>query len=71
MCIGSIANVANISIVYQRSQNGEVMAFFADVKRFKLSDLVQTGTGIDISLRHGSALVYRDGMGVLASLTYI
>ena len=26
---------------------------------------------IYISLRHGSALVYRDGMGVLASLTYI
>ena len=26
---------------------------------------------ISLSLRHGSALVYRDGMGVLASLTYI
>ena len=25
----------------------------------------------DLSLRHGSALVYRDGMGVLASLTIL
>ena len=46
VCIGNIANVANISIVYEKSQSREVVAFLADVK---LSDRVQTGTGIDIS----------------------
>ena len=47
--IGKIGTKANISIIYEKSLDREVVVFAADIKQFKLSDLIQTGTGIDIS----------------------
>ena len=47
--IGKIGSQANISIVYEKSLDREVVVFAADIKQFKLSNLIQTGTGIDIS----------------------
>ena len=47
--IGRMGKHANLSIVYERSQSGNVVVFAADVKEMKLSDLVLAGTGADIS----------------------
>ena len=47
--IGRMGNHANLSIVYERSQSGNVVVFAADVKEMKLSDLILAGTGADIS----------------------
>ena len=49
-----------IEEVMMKEEAGEVVGVEAGMKG-----------NISLSLRHGSALVYRDGMGVLASLTYI
>ena len=47
--IGEVGTIANIGIVYEVSQNSKVLVFAADVQQFKLSDLIEIGTGIDIS----------------------
>ena len=46
---GKVGRLANVSVVYETSQKSNVTVFAADVKQFKLSDLVHTGTGLDIS----------------------
>ena len=47
--IGRMGKHANLSIVYERSQSGNVVVFAADVKEMKLYDLILAGTGADIS----------------------
>ena len=47
--MGEIGTEANVSIVYEQSQANKLVAFAADIREFQLSDLVETGTGIDIS----------------------
>ena len=46
---GEVGTHANVSVVYEKSQNSDVLVFAADVKQFKLSDLIHAGTGLDIS----------------------
>ena len=47
--MGEIGTKAHISIVYKQSKKGKAVALAADVEQFRLSDLIRTGTGIDIS----------------------
>ena len=49
VCVGQVESIGNLSLVLIRSQNGHVLALAADVKSLKLRDLVQAGTGRDIS----------------------
>ena len=47
--MGEIGNKAKVSIVYEKSQTNEIVAFAADIQEFQLSELVETATGIDIT----------------------
>ena len=47
--VGEIGSKANVSIVYEKSKDGEVVVFVADVQKFKLAELVKAGSGVDIS----------------------
>ena len=47
--LGEIGTRANVSIVYERSKDDKIIAFAADIKKFQLSELIKTGTGIDIT----------------------
>ena len=47
--MGEIGTKANVSIVYERSKDDKIIAFAADIEEFQLSELVKTGTGIDIT----------------------
>ena len=47
--IGKVGRLANISVVFETSKKSNVVVFAADVKQFKLSDLIHAGTGLDIS----------------------
>ena len=47
--MGEIGTKANVSIVYERSKDDKIVAFAADIQEFQLSELVKTGTGIDIT----------------------
>ena len=46
---GKVGKAANVSIVYEKSQNSRVVVFAADVKQFRLSDIILGGTRVDIS----------------------
>ena len=46
---GEIGTKANVSIIYEKSKAGNVVAFAADIQEFQLAELVKAGTGIDIS----------------------
>ena len=46
---GKVGRLANISVVFETSKKSNVVVFAADVKQFKLSDLIHAGTGLDIS----------------------
>ena len=47
--MGEIGTKANVSIVYEQSKDNKIVAFAADIEEFQLSELVKTGTGIDIT----------------------
>ena len=47
--LGQIGSKGKVSIVYQRSGEKRIVAFAADLPKFKLANLVKTGTGVDIS----------------------
>ena len=47
--MGEIGTKAKVGIVYEQSQDGKIVALAADMQEFQLSDLVEAGTGIDIS----------------------
>ena len=45
---GEIGTKVKVSIVYEKSKAGNVVAFAADIQEFQLAELVKAGTGIDI-----------------------
>ena len=47
--LGEVTGKAHISVVFEDSQAGKIVAFAADVQQFKLSELVLSGTGVDIT----------------------
>ena len=47
--LAKVTDVAKIGIVYQRVKTKGTVSFAADVKVFKLYELVKSGTGVDIS----------------------
>ena len=47
--VGDIGSKAKISIVYEKSKDGKVVVFAADVQKFKLAELIRAGSGVDIS----------------------
>ena len=46
---GKVGGAANVSVVYEKSPNGNVVVFAADVTQFRLSDIILAGAGVDIS----------------------
>ena len=47
--LAEVKDVAQIGIVYQKVKNKRVIAFSADIKSFKLAELIKFGSGVDIS----------------------
>ena len=47
--IGEVTGKAQVSIVFENSQAGKIVAFAADIQQFQLSELVLAGTGVDIT----------------------
>ena len=47
--LAKVGEVADFAVVYEKVKNKKVVAFSADIKSFKLAELVKYGTGADIS----------------------
>ena len=47
--LAEVKDIAQIGISYQKVKNKKVIAFSADIKSFKLTELIKSGSGVDIS----------------------
>ena len=47
--IGKIVSLAKVGVVFQKTAKHTIVSFAADVKAFKLAELIKVGMGVDIS----------------------